>query len=90
MPKVAETVAGLVTRSSLVIALFQRSSQLCCCVDDHNLLLEALIKSNRGSAIELMGWHLTHIEIGLDLTTKTTTTPILKDILSPPQVMAKR
>ena len=89
-PIVAEIVAGLVTRSSLVIALFQRPSQLCCRVDDHSLLVEALLNSNRGGAIELMRSHLTNIETGLDLTTKATTTPILKDILSPPQAIAKR
>lgn len=81
-PIAAEIVAGLVTRSSLVIALFQRSSQLCCRADDHNSLIEALMRSDHAGAIDLMRSHLASIESGLDLTTKTTTAPNLRDILS--------
>jgi len=78
---VAEIVAGLVTRSSLVIALFQRSGHLCCRADDHSLLLDHLTKSDPAGAIEVMRQHLTNIESGLDLTPKATHTPNLKDIL---------
>jgi len=79
---VAELVAGLVTRSSLVIALFQRSGHLCCRADDHSLLVEALAKSDNETAIELMHVHLTTIESGLDLATRSAGTRNLRDILS--------
>ncbi len=82
-PVVAEIVAGLVTRSSLVIALFQRSGHLCCRPDDHTQLLEALVQSNNARAIDLMRTHLTDIESGLDLTAKPPATPNLQHILSP-------
>jgi DNA-binding GntR family transcriptional regulator len=81
-PVVAEIVAGLVTRSSLVIALFQRSGHVCCRADDHGLLVEALGRSDHAGAIELMRVHLTNIESGLDLAIRSTGTRNLRDILS--------
>jgi len=81
-PVVAEIVAGLVTRSSLVIALFQRSGNLCCRSDDHAQLVEALAKPDLAAAVEIMRRHLTSIESGLDLTAKPPSRPNLQEILS--------
>lgn len=83
-PVVAEIVAGLVTRSSLVIALFQRSGNVCCRSDDHAQLVEALAKPDRPAAVDIMRRHLASIESGLDLTSKRPDLPNLQDILSSP------
>jgi DNA-binding GntR family transcriptional regulator len=83
-PVVAEIVAGLVTRSSLVIALFQRSGNVCCRSDDHLQLVEALAKPDLQAAVNIMRRHLTSIESGLDLTAKRPDLPNLHEILSSP------
>ena len=81
-PVIAEIVAGLVTRSSLVIALFQRSGNVCCRSGDHAQLVEALAKPDLGAAVDIMRQHLDSIETGLDLTAKRRDTTSLHEILS--------
>lgn len=66
-PVIAEIVAGLATRSSLIIALFQRSGAVCCRIDDHAMLIEAVTAGETKRAAVLMRAHLDAIEAGLDI-----------------------
>ncbi len=81
-PVVMEIVAGLVMRSSLIIALFQSSGEICCRADDHGLLLKALLKADRAGAVRLMRSHLETIERGLNLKAPPPGPQNLHDILS--------
>jgi DNA-binding GntR family transcriptional regulator len=66
-PVIAEIVAGLVTRSSLIIALFQTRPTSCCLPGDHGKLLETLIAGHLTAAGEDMRAHLEAIESALNL-----------------------
>ncbi len=81
-PVVMEIVAGLVMRSSLIIALFQSSGEICCRADDHGNLLKALVKPDRAAAVRLMRAHLETIVNGLNLTAPQAGPQNLQDILS--------
>ena len=85
-PVVMEIVAGLVMRSSLVIALFQRSTNICCRSNEHQDLLKALAKGDLPNAVQLMRSHLNTIESGLNLTVQSSGPQNLHEILSPPKV----
>ena len=60
-------LVGLVSRSSLVIALYGRGNNSACADDDHEHLLGALRRHDPAAAVELMTAHLRHIEADLDL-----------------------
>jgi DNA-binding GntR family transcriptional regulator len=64
---IADIVAGLVTRSSLIIALFQTKPTSCCLPGDHGKLLETLAAGNFKAAGAEMRAHLEAIEAALNL-----------------------
>jgi DNA-binding GntR family transcriptional regulator len=66
-PVIAEIVAGLVTRSSLIIALFQTRPTSCCLPEDHGKLLETLVAGRFAVAGTRMRAHLEAIETALNL-----------------------
>jgi DNA-binding GntR family transcriptional regulator len=59
---------GLVSRSSLVIALYGRSNASACGHDEHIAYLAAIEARDGDRAAELMALHLDHIVSDLDLT----------------------
>jgi DNA-binding GntR family transcriptional regulator len=81
-PVIAEIVAGLVTRSSLVIALFQTRPTSCCLPEDHGKLLEALAAGRFPAAGAHMRTHLDAIEAGLSLEPAPLVRLDLRDILA--------
>ncbi len=66
-PVIAEIVAGLVTRSSLIIALFQTRPTSCCLPEDHGRLLQTLTAGRFAAAGVEMRDHLEAIEVALNL-----------------------
>ncbi len=80
-PVLADIVSNLVSRSSLIIALFQHSGSICCRVDDHQHLIKALADARISDAVALMHAHLTAIEAGLDLSEKPAFESDLRAIL---------
>lgn len=60
-------LVGLVSRSSLVIALYGRGYHSACADDEHDRLLDSLRRHDATAAVELMTAHLHHIEADLDL-----------------------
>ena len=73
---------ALVSRSSLVIALYGRGYNSACGDDEHRGLLDALCRHDAATAGRLMADHLTHIEADLDLEPWSERTVSLSDILS--------
>lgn len=81
-PVIADIVSTLVSRSSLIIALFQRNSAVCCRLDEHAVLIEALEAGRFGPAAVLMRDHLDAIEAGLDIEVKPGVPNDLRAILA--------
>jgi DNA-binding GntR family transcriptional regulator len=77
-------LAELVSRSSLVIALYGRGYRSACADEEHRLLLEALRAQDSEGAARQMSTHLDHIEADLDLKPRPRRMVSLADALLPP------
>ena len=62
---------GLVARSSLIIALYQRAVTVDCAPDEHGELVDALAVRPARVIARLMDHHLRHVEAGLLLSAPT-------------------
>ena len=72
----------LVSRSSLVIALYGRGYDSACADDEHRALTAALRNRDAAAAARLMASHLDHIEADLDLKPRHTRAVSLAEALS--------
>jgi DNA-binding GntR family transcriptional regulator len=81
---------SLVSRSSLVIALYGRTQMSACGHDEHVALLSALKSRDGKSAALLMARHLDHILGDLDLTSQEVATVDVAAILSQSRRGSKR
>jgi len=72
----------LVARSSLVIALYGRTTASTCARDEHSLIVEALARRDGASASALMRQHIEHIEADLDY--QILESPTLGDLILRP------
>lgn len=78
-------VRDLVTRSSLIIALFGTTDASACQDDEHLQILDAVSVGDVKKAVRLVRHHLAHIEADLDLHPKDENDqPTVTDILSMP------
>lgn len=68
---ITDVVRGLVARSSLVIALYQRAVTVDCAPDEHGELVDALGVRPARVIARLMDHHLRHVEAGLLLSAPT-------------------
>jgi DNA-binding GntR family transcriptional regulator len=64
----ADFLSELISRTSLVIALYELPAIWPCSLDEHGRLLEALARRDAEGAALLMRHHLDHCEAQLDLT----------------------
>jgi DNA-binding GntR family transcriptional regulator len=76
-----ELVTDLVSRSSLIIALYWRRRDVTCESHAHHALVDALARHELGHASELMTNHLADLLAGLDLTIGDTKPKSLADVL---------
>ncbi|MCR4268796.1 GntR family transcriptional regulator [Nitratireductor sp. ZSWI3] len=79
----AGLLRDLVSRTSLITALYQSRSAHNCGPDEHEALVEAIVAHDAAAAIEVMKHHLAHIEAQLDLEGERAPARNLADILSP-------
>ena len=63
----ANFLRSLVSQTSLIIAMYQRSQQSNCAIDEHSKLVDAIEREDKSLATHLMAEHLDHIEARLDL-----------------------
>ncbi|WP_299850346.1 GntR family transcriptional regulator [uncultured Roseovarius sp.] len=75
------TLRELVTRTSLIVALFGSGESSCCRDDEHEKILEAIKSRNAGQASELTREHLEHIRLGLDFSQTHNSEPDLISLL---------
>ncbi|MEP6942271.1 MAG: GntR family transcriptional regulator [Betaproteobacteria bacterium] len=64
---VTDIVRGLVARSSLIIALYQRAGSADCAPDEHGELVDALGGRPARVIVRIMDHHLRHVEASLRL-----------------------
>ncbi len=81
-PYLWEVLRDLVSRTSLIMAMYQTRSQADCGPDEHAEVLEAIRNGDAARAQHLMDHHLDHLEGKLDLDDTTEETNDLRDILS--------
>ena len=66
-PVLEQMLQNLITRSSLIIALYQKSESTLCGCDEHEALIMALESKSTKQALQCMSHHLTEIELSLNL-----------------------
>ena len=76
-----EVIADLVTRSSLIIALYWVRRDTICASHAHHPLVDAIARHESEMAAELMRGHLADLLTGLDLTPRQRDEKSLSDIL---------
>jgi DNA-binding GntR family transcriptional regulator len=74
-------ITELVSRCSLILALYGRPHSSECAVNEHNDLIRSLGRGDLQSATELMDHHLGAVEERALLLSATTEQPVLEDIL---------
>lgn len=77
-----EVLRDLVSRTSLIIAMYQSRSQADCGPDEHAEIVEAIRTRNAERARHLMDHHIDHLERQLDLDSSEEPAVDLKDILT--------
>jgi len=80
---VTDIVRGLIARSSLIIALYQRVASADCAPDEHGELVEALGGRPARVVARLMDHHLRHVEAGLLLSAPVREAVDLRTVLAP-------
>jgi DNA-binding GntR family transcriptional regulator len=71
----------LVTRTSLILALFGSGTSSCCRDDEHESILDAIEARDAGRVSDLIREHLENIRLELDFTKTHTTEPDLVSLL---------
>lgn len=67
----SDVVQELVSRTSLIIALYEVPGAVPCSCDEHSAIIDALAAGDEAAAIERMDHHLRHIESQVDLSQST-------------------
>ncbi|UYV38022.1 GntR family transcriptional regulator [Rhodobacteraceae bacterium D3-12] len=80
-PYLWDVLRDLVSRTSLIMAMYQTRSQTHCGPDEHADVVASIREGDALRAQELMNHHIDHLEEQLDLEDDSETTDDLKDIL---------
>lgn len=73
----------LVTRTSLIVAMFAQSRGSTCPADEHKAIIDAVAAGDAEKAATTVGHHLAHIRDALDLNQPPVSMPDLAHILKP-------
>lgn len=82
-PILTEFLAGLISRSYLILATYQKRDSEVCPQTDHEDLVNLIEKRNLDGALTAQRHHFDHIENELDLSRKKTASLTLKKIFYP-------
>ncbi|PWK68231.1 GntR family transcriptional regulator [Aminobacter sp. AP02] len=78
----ASLLRDLVSRTSLIMAMYQQKDVLNCGPDEHAAIVESITARDARKALAVMHHHLAHIENQLDLESERVVSRDLEDILS--------
>lgn len=81
-PYLWDVLRDLVSRTSLIMAMYQTRSQTDCGPDEHAEVVTAICNGDAARAQHLMNHHLDHLEGKLDLDDSSHETDDLRDLLS--------
>jgi DNA-binding GntR family transcriptional regulator len=76
-----EFVTELVSRSSLIVALYWQNRETTCESHSHHSLVDAISDGDRDRAADLMATHIRHLQSGLNLDAQSSSSRSLADIL---------
>ncbi len=76
-----QVLRDLISRTSLITAIYQSHSDTACGPDEHGQIVDAIAQGDSTRANRLMEHHLEHIEMALDLTDEKERSTDLRDIL---------
>ncbi|MDK1490763.1 GntR family transcriptional regulator [Sinorhizobium sp. 7-81] len=77
----ADLLRDLVSRTSLIMAMYRQKDVLNCGPDEHNAIVDCIVARDARKALAVMHHHLAHIENQLDLETDRVAARNLEDIL---------
>lgn len=77
----ASLLRDLVSRTSLIMAMYQQKDVLNCGPDEHAAIVDSITKRDAKKALAVMHHHLAHIENQLDLESERVAARDLEDIL---------
>ncbi|NVO17750.1 MAG: GntR family transcriptional regulator [Rhodoplanes sp.] len=66
-PELSRILRDLLSRSSVMVSVYEPANQSICAVDEHGAIVEALRARDVGRAIDLSGHHFLHVEQRLRL-----------------------
>ncbi len=81
-----QILRSLVSRSSLIIALYWRRRDTACESHSHHALLDAFARKDAARAEEIMKSHIVDLHSGLDLVDRREEEPSLADVFAAPKV----
>lgn len=81
-PYLFEVLRDLVSRTSLIIAMYQVRTTPDCGPDEHSEIVAAITQGDAGKAMDLMVHHLEHLEGSLDLDQSLQQSDDLRDLLA--------
>jgi DNA-binding GntR family transcriptional regulator len=80
-PYLGDVLRDLVSRTSLILVMYQRRSQADCGPDEHAEIVEAISTQDAARAMDLMDHHMDHLEGTLDLDDALSRQTDLKELL---------
>ena len=83
-PELSRFLRDLLSRSSVMVSVYEPASQSICAVDEHGAIVEALRARNMASAIDLSHHHFLHVEQRLRMGPKSDEPPALEEIFGAP------
>nr|WP_158818202.1 GntR family transcriptional regulator [Methylocapsa sp. S129] len=79
-PELSRFLRDLLSRSSVMVSVYEPASQSICAVDEHGAIVEALRARDATRAIQLSHHHFLHVEQRLHMEPKNETAADLKEI----------
>lgn len=82
-PILAGLLRDLISRTSLITAVYQAREVISCGPDEHGAIADAIAAKQAERALAVMRHHLAHIEGQIELEDRRAATPELRNILAP-------
>jgi DNA-binding GntR family transcriptional regulator len=89
-PNLSRFLRDLLSRSSVMVSVYEPATQSICAVDEHGAIVAALRARDVARAIEVSREHFTHVESRLRLEPETTAMPDLADVFGRAAVPQRR
>lgn len=83
-PELSRFLRDLLSRSSVMVSVYEPASQSICAVDEHGAIVEALRAKDAARAIDLSRHHFAHVEQRLRMEPRAESPAALEDIFGAP------